>query len=180
VKRGFPASLAAAVVLIDAIMLATMGRAVVFLAAALVVAFLLSLLPIDADPRRVLPAYILALGVQVGHLVEEYVAGFYRAFPPLFGAPPWSGASFLVFNVSWLLMFALGAYGLHRRWGFAVVIALFLGIGAGVLNGVGHVALALAAGGYFPGLYTGVLALFAGSYLVWRLFRSVPVAPPAG
>ena len=48
-------------------------------------------------------------------------------------------------------------------WGWAV--------GEG-LNGLGHIALALAAGGYFPGLLTAPLLLAASGWLIIRLRRA--------
>jgi hypothetical protein len=39
-------------------------------------------------------------------------------------------------------------------------------------NGLGHIALAIAAGGYFPGLATAPLLLAAGTGLVVRLRSS--------
>ena len=162
---------AAAVVAVDVAMLATMGRAVALLAVALVVAYVVWLAQPVLEPRRVLFAYLLAVLVQGLHFIEEYRAGFYREFPPLVGAAPWSRPAFLLFNLAWLLVFVLAARGLTRRWRPAAVVALFLAIGGGVLNGLGHFALAARAGAYFPGLYTAPLSLAAGSYLLLRILR---------
>ena len=152
-------------------MLATMGRAVAFLAAALVLAYVLWLDQPAIEPRKVLPAYLVAVCAQSVHLVEEYRAGFYREFPPILGAAPWSAVAFLLFNVTWLVVFGLVALGLARRWRPAALVALFLALGGGVLNGLAHVALAIRVGGYFPGLYTAPLVFGAGTYLALRLLR---------
>ena len=44
-------------------------------------------------------------------------------------------------------------------------------------NGVGHIGLAAAAGGYFPGLATAPLLLGVGAWLVVRLVRTSEVGP---
>jgi hypothetical protein len=49
---------------------------------------------------------------------------------------------------------------------------LFLALGGGVGNGLGHLVLAARARGYFPGVYTGALALLAGSALLFRLMKT--------
>jgi len=162
---------AATVAAADVAMLATMGRAVAFLAAALVLAYVLSLEQRAMEPRQVLPAYLLAVCAQSMHLVEEYRAGFYLEFPPILGAAPWSATAFLIFNVTWLVVFGLVALGVAHRWRPAAVGALFLALGGGVLNGLAHVALAIRVGGYFPGLYTAPVVFVAGTYLALRVLR---------
>jgi len=162
---------AAVVVVVDVAMLVTMGRAVALLAVALVLAYVVWLAQPVLEPRRVLSAYLLALAAQGLHFIEEYRAGFYREYPPLVGAAPWSRSTFLLFNLAWLFVFVLAAQGLARRWRPAAVVALFLALGGGVLNGLGHFALAARASAYFPGLYTAPLSLAAGSYLLLRILR---------
>jgi hypothetical protein len=73
--------------------------------------------------------------------------------------------------------FVLAGFGLARAWRPVYVIALFLAIGGGIGNGLGHVVLALRAGGYFPGTYTAPLVLLAGGFLAVRLLR--PARSPA-
>jgi hypothetical protein len=161
-------------------MLAVMGRAVAGLVAALIVAYLLGLRPIRVEHlRELMPVYVTAIGAQVVHLIEEYRTGFHRDFPPVFGQPPWSSERFLLFNLAWLIVFGLAGIGLVRGWRLAVVAALFLALGGGILNGMAHAALAVRAGGYFPGLYTAPLVFGIGSYLAFRLLRRARVAPPA-
>lgn len=153
------------------VMLATMGRAVAFLAAALLVAYAFWLKSPPIEPRRVLPAYAFAVAAQILHLIEENRSEFYREFPPVLGAAPWGHTAWLVFNVTWLLVFALAGLGLVSRWQPAGVVALFLALGTGVLNGLGHFALALNVGGYFPGLLTAPLVFGAGCHLAFQVLR---------
>lgn len=155
--------------------LAMMGRAAGLLVVAMGVAYGLWLSRAEwPPPARIIPVYAVAVLVQCAHLAEEYSTGFHRAFPPVFGAEPWSGSRFLVFNFVWLAVFAMAGVGLRRGKRAAYLVALFLALGGGIGNGLGHLALAARAGGYFPGAYTGALALLAGG-LAHRLLRS-PVA----
>jgi len=164
-------------------MFATMGRAVALLAAALVVSYMVWLTrewpPVT---HAILLAYWAAALIQCGHLIEEYRSGFYRAFPPIVGSDAWSARQFLIFNLVWLVLFALAGVGLARGWRAANVIALFLALGGGLGNGLGHLALALRAGGYFPGAYTAPLSFVAGVVLARALLRptSAVVQPPFG
>lgn len=178
-RRSERLIVAVMVVIADGVMLAIMGRPVVFLVGGLTLAYGLWLVAPPIDPRRVLPAYALAIIAQLLHLFEENRAGFYREFPKVLGAQPWEHSIWLTFNIVWLLVFAAAALGLAMRWRPAALIALFLAFGAGVLNGLGHLALASNAGGYFPGLATAPLVLAAGCYLAMCLLRSSTVALPA-
>jgi hypothetical protein len=149
-----------------ALTLAVMGWAAGLLVVAMIVSYWIWLTR-DEWPAagRVVPVYLAAVVVQCTHLAEEYATGFHRAFPPVLGAEPWSGGRFLAFNLVWLAVFAAGGVGLARSKRPAYLVALFLALGGGIGNGLGHLALVARAGGYFPGAYTGVLALVAGIVL---------------
>jgi hypothetical protein len=150
--------------------LATMGRATIFLVVAMVVCYVLWLRRLEWPPAKsIIGIYGLALLVQCFHMFEEYRAGFHRVFPAVFGASPWSDQRFLIFNFAWLAIFIIAGFGLARQKREAYLVSMFLAIGGGILNGLGHLALSARQGGYFPGAYTGVLALFVGSLLTYRL-----------
>ena len=74
----------------------------------------------------------------------------------------------------WLAVFVVAGIGMRTSRRPAFLVALFLGLGGGIANGLGHLALAAQRGGYFPGTYTGVLALFTGSALLRKLLRPEP------
>jgi hypothetical protein len=166
----------ASVVLVAAIvMLATMGRAVLGLVAALLVSYALWMrAPRDLELRRAVAAYAIAVAALLLHFCEELAFGFYRLFPPVVGAPPWNSGVFLAFNLSWLVIFLLAGWGLVRQWHPALLVALFLALGASLLNGLAHLTLAALRGGYFPGAYTAPLVVAAGGYLAHRLLRARP------
>jgi hypothetical protein len=164
-----------------ALMLATMGRAVGLLALALLVSYALWLSR-GAWPAssRILPTFSVAVLVQCIHLIEEYRAGFYRAFPAIMGSTAWSARQFLLFNSVWLAVFILAGVGLTQGWRPAYLIALFLALGGGIRNGLGHILLSIRAGGYFPGIYTAPFVLLAGALLAFQLYRPSEIsATPA-
>jgi len=125
-----------------------------------------------ARPRRrgIFPLYIAAIIVQAFHFLEEYVTGFYTAFPGLFGAG-WTSSQFITFNLVWLLVFIVAAIGVRKNIKLALLAAWFLGLVGGIGNGLLHVFLSLRAGGYFPGTLTAVLAFPVGIALVVALVR---------
>jgi len=164
-----------AVAIAGVIELGVMGRAVTPLVIGLVVSYLLWIGQAEWRPTRdVVLAYAAAVFVQCLHLVEEYRTGFYSAFPPILGGQAWSPVRFLAFNLIWLAVFVVAGIGLTTARRPAFLVALFLGLAGGIANGLGHLALAAQRGRYFPGTYTAVLALFAGSALLRRLLRPEP------
>ena len=155
------------------IQLIVMGRAESPLVLALAVSYLLWIgQEVWRPTPRVLIAYATAVLVQCVHLVEEYRTGFYQVYPPIFGAEPWSSSRFLLFNLAWLVIFVVAGIGMAYSRRSSYLVALFLALGGGIGNGLGHLILAARRGGYFPGAYTAVLALFAGSALLRALLRS--------
>jgi len=172
------AALAVAVACV--VTLVTMGRAAIFLVVAMLLCYALWVRRTEWPPvETVLGVYALAVVVQCAHLVEEYLTGFYREFPAVFGASPWSEKRFLIFNFVWLTIFLSAGMGLARGRRVAYLVALFLAIGGGIGNGLGHLALSAREGGYFPGAYTGVLALLVGSILAYRLTRPADPSRPS-
>lgn len=102
---------------------------------------------------------------QAVHFGEETLTGFHEAFPALFGLPAIPLTAFVTFNVVWLAIWSASVFGLRAARSPALFAAWFLAI-AGVLNGLAHPLMALAVGGYFPGLITspaiGLLGLWLG------------------
>ena len=158
------------------VILLTMGRATILLVVTLAVCYAVwARRPEWPSAKSIIGVYAVSVGVQCAHVFEEYRTGFYRVFPPVFGADPWSTRRFLTFNFVWLTVFLIAGFGLLRGRRGAYLIAMFLAIGGGILNGLGHIALSIREGGYFPGAYTGVLALIVGTVLAYRLFGETAV-----
>jgi uncharacterized membrane protein (UPF0136 family) len=154
--------------------LETMGRAVSLLVGTMVLSLMLwSSRATWMRSRHLMPVYIAAVVVQGAHVLEEYQTGFHRVFPAGFGAAPWSSRQFLAFNLIWLGVFVICAIAVARGKRLGYLGAIFLAIGGGIGNGLVHFGLAARFGGYFPGAYTGALALVAGSALSYQLFARV-------
>ncbi len=125
--------------------------------------------PPEKLTERQAAAHVLALavGIQCVHFAEETATGFHERFPALFGLPGMSLSVFVVFNLAWLGIWAASIIGLRSALTAAFFAAWFLAI-AGMLNGIAHPLLAVAAGGYFPGLVTSP---FIGGASVWLWLR---------
>lgn len=113
-------------------------------------------------------ALALAVAVQAVHFAEETATGFHERFPALFDLPAMPLSVFVVFNLAWLAIWVASVPGLRSAGAVALFAAWFLAI-AGTLNGIAHPLLAVAAGGYFPGLVTSPFIGGAGVLLWLRL-----------
>ena len=112
----------------------------------------------------------LAVAAQALHFGEEWLGGFPDRFPTLLGLAAWPTAFFVGFNVAWLAAWILVLVRPFALPGFTLFALWFLAI-AGLINGIAHPLLALATGGYFPGLWTAPLTGTAGLLLLLALAR---------
>lgn len=124
-----------------------------------------------AQRRTFVALGLTACGVQAAHFGEEFLTGFFTAFPGVLGLTPWSRRSFAVFNVAWLVIWVVSVFAAARGRRFAEWPLWFLAL-ALVVNGIAHPALAIRAGGYFPGLVTSVPAFLAGGVLLRWMVRT--------
>ena len=153
-----------------------LGRAAGLLSVALVIAYAAWIRGAWSLASKSLPAtYSVALVIFPVHAGEEFFTGFQRRFPALVGGR-WTDAQFLVFNAAWFATFVLAGWGLRRRRPLAVLIVLFFALGGGVGNGLGHLLLVVAQGGYFPGAWTAPLCLIVGTLLLRQLFSVTSTA----
>jgi hypothetical protein len=123
--------------------------------------------------RSAAPNIFLALILaQAAHSVEEYAFRLYDVLAParyvsgLFGVDRQIG--FVIVN-SALVLFGLWCWHARVRRGRRSARALgwFWAL-LEIANGCAHLALALMAGGYFPGLATAPLLLALGGWLAWK------------
>ena len=128
--------------------------------------------PDDLAAERATASKVLALTtvVQGGHFIEEWVMGFHIRFPALFGLEPMPLSFFVVFNLVWIMIWIDSIPFLRSAYKFAFFAAWFLAI-AGMLNGLAHPLMAVASGGYFPGLLTSPF-IGVASYYLWRRLQS--------
>jgi hypothetical protein len=122
------------------------------------------------------PLFLALIGVQGLHSLEEYFTRLYDVFAP---ARLVSGLlttnlslGFAGFNVA-LVGFGLGCYVFrvrpnHPRAAGWIWFWILLELG----NGVGHLALAVARGGYFPGAATAPFLIALAGTLAYRVTRS--------
>lgn len=134
--------------------------------------------PLGNVPERLAAAKSLALAVVVQgvHFTEEAVTGFPERLGALLSIPAMPMAFFIVFNVTWLGIWVVSVPGLRLAWPAAFFAAWFLAI-AGMFNGIAHPLLAIAAGGYFPGLLSSPLIAGAGIWLWLKLRRATSSNP---
>ncbi len=124
--------------------------------------------PTEFTMERATASRVLALAtaIQSGHFAEEWATGFHVRFPALFGLEPMPLSFFVVFNLTWIAIWIASVPLLRSARKPAFFAAWFLAI-AGMLNGVAHPLMAVASGGYFPGLISSPFIGLAGIYL-WR------------
>jgi uncharacterized protein with HXXEE motif len=118
-------------------------------------------------------AFLLLVAAQAVHSVEEYCLRLYDVLAPARAVSEALGVDrqlgFAIANAA-LIAFGLWCYfarirtGHRSARGYAWFWALLE-----IANALAHGALAMAAGGYFPGLATAPLLLAAGLYLGRRL-----------
>jgi hypothetical protein len=120
---------------------------------------------------KLVGVFLIGTACQCLHVIEEFVFGFHELFPPLFGLDPISAELFVGFNVFWLGIWALAAFGMLRNSRIAYFPVWFFGL-AMCLNGIAHPLLSVWTGGYFPGLITSPLAGIMGIIITKKLVQN--------
>ena len=116
-------------------------------------------------------ALALAVGIQSVHFAEEAATGFHERLEALLDLPAMPFSFFIVFNLTWIGIWVVSIPGLRSARAAAFFAAWFLAI-AGMINGVAHPLLAIAAGEYFPGLVSSPFIAGAGIWLWLHLRRA--------
>ena len=128
--------------------------------------------PENATERLVAArALAFAIAVQSIHFAEEAATGFHERLGAVFGLPGMPFSGFVVFNVTWIVIWVAAVPGLRSGRTAAFFVAWFLAIAA-MANGMAHPLLAIADGRYFPGLVSSPLIAVAGVWLWLRLSRA--------
>ncbi|MGH8194270.1 MAG: HXXEE domain-containing protein [Woeseiaceae bacterium] len=110
----------------------------------------------------------LTLCAQSLHLAEEYVYQFNLRFPALLGLTMWPETFFVAFNCAWLAVWAIAILSIAKLPRAVTFPLWFLAI-ASAVNGIAHPLMAIAAGGYFPGLWSSPLVGTLGFVLLRKL-----------
>lgn len=120
-------------------------------------------------PERILPLYLLALGIQFIHFTEEYLTDFTVAVPNLLGQEEYPKDYWLVFNMVAYFIFIIGGIILFKKIKELMIIPLFFILVGVLLNSIGHILISLYVGGYFSGLYTALIYVIIGPILIKRV-----------
>jgi Protein of unknown function with HXXEE motif len=131
--------------------------------------------------RRSQLVFLLLVGLQAAHSVEEYTTGLYEVLAParfVSGLVSHDLAfGFATVNAT-LVAFGLWCYFVPVRSGGPRARAFaWPWVAIELANGVGHVGLALSAGGYFPGVATAPLLFAVAAWLAALLRRDGRPAP---
>ncbi len=128
---------------------------------------------IKADPvalRGTVRVAILAIVCQLLHFAEEAGGELNRRFPEFFGLDPIAMDSFVSVNLVAFAVWVFSVPALMARASAALFPLWFLAV-ASVSNALLHPALAIATGGYFPGVLTSPVVGVAGFLLLCGLAR---------
>jgi Protein of unknown function with HXXEE motif len=121
-------------------------------------------------------AFLLLVVAQAAHSIEEYVARLYEVFAPArFVSRLISddlATGFAVANLA-IVAFGLWCWSLPVRAGWPSARAIVWGWTLVELgNGTVHAIMAVARGGYFPGVITAPLLIAAALLVARRLRRA--------
>jgi len=123
--------------------------------------------------RRSRLLFLLLIAAQTAHSIEEYCTRLFDRLAPARAVSEAIGfdrpTGFVIANTA-LIGFGLWCYLARVRPGRGAArgLAWFWAV-LETANGLAHAGLALAAGGYFPGLATAPLLLALGLGLAWSL-----------
>jgi hypothetical protein len=134
------------------------------------ICWLLTTYKIPADPKRLLPLFLLTTGLLMFHIWEEYLFAFGPRVGALTGVN-WTDASFLYILFFYLPTFwILGSIGIYYRHPLGNYIAWMILVGM-TLGEVAHlVVFPILEGGryhYFPGMWTALLPGVPGFWAIY-------------
>lgn len=132
-------------------------------------AWIFTTFKIPADPKTILPLYLLTVGAELIHMSEEAITDFPGRFGQLFGN------EFSFFEPMVLALggvWVIAAVGLLYKNPVANFLVWFVAIGPGIVNGIAHVSFLFLAGTmYFPGIITVIFPFTLSVLLIARLLR---------
>ena len=124
------------------------------------------------DPDRVLPLFLLAIGVQILHFTEEFISQFYiRWFTEITHKEPFSVNNFVMNQMTVYFLFIIAAIGIYKKWKITQLLVWYMIIMMLLVNAIQHPILAIATKGYFPGLYTSFFGIILGPVLFKRMWE---------
>ena len=130
------------------------------------------------NPERILPIYLLALGIQFIHFTEEYMTGITIEVPKLLGQEEYPKDYWVIFNMIAYFIFILGGIILFKKMKELMMIPLFFIVVGVILNSIGHILISIYVGGYFSGLYTALIYVVIGPILIKRVLEETKTMRP--
>src|SRR5262245_34553221 len=94
----------------------TAGLSIALVAAVLLMLYRRPVAVRTEERRRTTILLAVVVVLQAGHFGEEFVTRFYEAFPTSLGLAPWPVGFFLAFNLTWLAIWAIAAFGLQAGY----------------------------------------------------------------
>jgi hypothetical protein len=195
-KHAYPLAVAAVISLVVTLTLTQIGFSfALIVGGSAILAFFVWLATTyqhPVDGRRIVPLFVLAVGMQFVHMTEEFLAGFPEQFSAATGASLTPDKFVIVAVLGGGMVYAFTAFGLIHRHPVANYVLWFFLIGpAGLVNSISHLSFPfMTHTTYFPGLITVVLPTAFGTALAWRILAdwrnevrgssvSAPLSAPA-
>lgn len=125
------------------------------------------------NPERILPLYLLSLGIQFIHFTEEYLTDFTIEVPKLFGQEEYPKDYWLIFNMIAYFIFIIGGIILFKQIKELMIIPLFFILVGVILNSIAHIMISIYVGGYFSGLYSALIYAVIGPILIKRVLNEI-------
>jgi hypothetical protein len=144
-KHRYPVAVASIIAVVVTLLVTRVGVPfALILGGSAILAFLVWLLTTyryPVDGRRILPLYVLAVGMQYVHMTEEFLAGFPVHFSALTGADLTPDKFVVVALLGGGMAYAFSGFGLVHRNPLANYGLWFFLIGpAGLVNSIAHVS----------------------------------------
>lgn len=120
-----------------------------------------------ASAGDVLPVYFTAIAVYCVNFAEQFTMGFAERMPLLYGGVPYSEDQFVVFSMVSVAFFLLTSLAVYLRSAtFLLVPVIFFAVNSVFGTAFAQTWWSIEAGGYFPGLITGLANWILGPILI--------------
>jgi hypothetical protein len=124
------------------------------------------------EPGRVLPFYLLAVGMQLLHFAEEFVTGYQiRIAEDIYHTQPFTINEMVISQMIMFFFTIVGAIAIFKKWKIPMFIVWFVVIMQMFVNAIQHPIFSIIVKGYFPGLITSQVGWILGPILFKRLWE---------
>ncbi len=124
------------------------------------------------EPGRVLPIYLLAVGMELLHFAEEFSTGFYiRIAKEIYHTQPNTANEMVIGQMILFFLTIVGAIAICKKWKPPMFIVWFVVIMQMFVNAIQHPIFSMIVKGYFPGLITSQVGWILGPILFKRLWE---------